>query len=376
MMILSVLLIINCSSSSTGEVENSISIGDYDPGSDEENCCGISRTNFISGIAPSGGGIYGVGLFRDDKLVQLGDTTFINEGPYQDVPLKFNVSYLDNLPPGNYFTKVFGLPPDVEMIDYEDRFISAEMGTFVAANYADSQCVNCCSHDTLRFRAYAIRDFTWTGGCKSAMADIETRYGKLCGDLDKNAMSCAWVGIQEALINSAPLVYFIQAGYMKRRDAIEGSTNTNVYLEIGPYYEDGRPIHLGFTDKPTEGSFHSYQISVNPSFGMILMRFDDEFHHQEDVSYWWTDKIMNYAVWQGEISGRETDMPGTLNDSCEFKNCRYIDSYGVYNNANFGIDVNDIIGVTTATGRQKEWGAWVDTGGTTLKIWDIFPLAE
>ena len=89
----------------------------------------------------------------------------------------------------------------------------------------------------------------------------------------------------------------------------------------------------------------------------------------------WIGKTIRYASWTGEIDGRETDMPGTLGNKCELKQCKYKKNDGYLPwNANFG-EASDIIGVTQQSGsRPDEWGIWVDTGGMTMKIWDVNPL--
>jgi hypothetical protein len=83
------------------------------------------------------------------------------------------------------------------------------------------------------------------------------------------------------------------------------------------------------------------------------------------------EKQNPFAMWQAEIEGRETDMPGTNADRCNFADCYYvIPGSSTRNPASFP---GGSFGVTPQTGnRPDEWGIVVSKDD--FQIWDKFPL--
>jgi hypothetical protein len=84
---------------------------------------------------------------------------------------------------------------------------------------------------------------------------------------------------------------------------------------------------------------------------------------------------MNYANWQGEIDGRETDMPGTYSDPCQFDNCMIkISGQGVTGASfvNSTTTATDTLGVSPSY-PQEQWGIDFVPNGNSMWIWDKYP---
>lgn len=87
----------------------------------------------------------------------------------------------------------------------------------------------------------------------------------------------------------------------------------------------------------------------------------------------WFGIPMNIATWQGEIAGKETDMPGTLNNPCEFNDCMV----GIYGQGVRGAAFDN--GLTTDTldvtpsYPQQQWRISYTHQSNSMWIWDIYP---
>ncbi len=353
-------------------------IDSIDPGT--AICCGVTHTMEISGMSPTGGQYYVLAVLRQDSIVAVGRPVFIPEGNYSGVELTATVTYLGKVEPGDAVLEVLAFADPEDILDVRQRSMAHTAGIISVANYADSICDICCTdtgHGGQRsYHAGYIHNEAFLIG---ASANIETKFGYLCGENTPtedsvDAVMGAWVGIQDAIrgtIDTTP--DFCQIGYHRRRAA--GTYQNVVYLEAKPvddqlgyfYWYDG----LGFPE-PVAGESYDYSVRVQRTQGHLYYDFNG---YQFNVSApHWQDKSVRYVAWKGEISAEESDMPGTLSDSCTFTNCQY----RLYTNplpmsANFGQPF-DIVDITSTGYGTYEWGVWVDTGGTTMRIWDVVPI--
>lgn len=83
----------------------------------------------------------------------------------------------------------------------------------------------------------------------------------------------------------------------------------------------------------------------------------------------WLNRTVQFAAWQGEINGRESDMPGSVSNPCTFENCVYWKrGEGEPTWASFSTDDN--IGFTQQKqSRAEEWG--VSYSADEFSIWDV-----
>jgi hypothetical protein len=220
-----------------------------------------------------------------------------------------------------------------------------------------------------------VRALKDVGNVVGAEANIKSRYGILCSDSSFSGMSVAWVGMQDDLTGIS--TYFSQAGYMMLRS--EGWIDTFVYAEVRPVDSAGHGLFFALWNHvpPEQNSFHNYEAFVDPRDGFICFRLDGAvfFSAWSEV---WIDKAVRYASWTGEIAGRETDMPGTADNKCEFNDCRFTYRDATTpTDANFG-EPGDLLLVTheNDSSLPDEWGIWADIGHNTIRIWDIFPFEE
>ena len=211
-------------------------------------------------------------------------------------------------------------------------------------------------------------------------AEIETFWGQLCPDDTKEAQTGAWVGFQNDL-PPAKRTNFVQMGYIKKRWA-DGTVDSSVYCEFVGRVNQWDLWFLYAIDAdfpgdsvppPGQGEFHHYQVEISSSGGGYLVFSYNGSSILNMPAPWWQGRTSRYASWRGEIDGRETDMPGTASDPCEFNDCEYKKDGFTYMSANFG-ESSDWIDVTPQLKDPDQWGIWHDPGGSTLKIWDEYPL--
>lgn len=275
------------------------------------------------------------------------------------------------------------VPIDVDVdgvtdIDYgvlSDQCCSATNLTKNSSNLPsiDVHCGDCCTKSIIRYKCYIVKTI---GDAIGARAKIETRIGKLCAEGHPNqktltAHSAAWVGIQQERKHkpggNPQLVDFAQFGYMRTRSG--DIYRTVLYVELrGISSTDLRGVHIETTDGvPTEGSSHKYEVKVNPTNGNISYLYDNEEFFTYGTTYW-IGKSVQYVSWQGEINGRETDMPGSNANPATFEDCYYTKANGSELGGNF--NTQDFIGVTPQDSGPAQWGISYTAGENKFNIWD------
>ncbi len=351
-------------------------------GSISEECCGVEYTSVISGTAPPGGRYYWQALVDHDTLVVHGEPVFVDGGPFVDVALVLSVSYLDQIPESDYRMMVFASESLSQVGDISVRDLATTGALTSVVSYTGPQCVDCCSKGLKRYRAMAAKQYTDLIG---ASAYIETRYGLLCADGTPTADTAAaqqgcWVGIQDWLDPAQGLSPFAQIGWMVQR---EGSvTDTFIYIEMtgAVPYANNVPIIIhqehtpggGSIPDPVDGTTHRYEVLANPATGSVGFIYDQTVLANLDGSVHWTGVTRVWANWQGEINGRETDMPGTVSNKCSFNDCQYTQVGGVTQAVNFL--TGDLIGATNRPNRPPDFGIAFVSGSSGFHIWDIYPL--
>ncbi len=375
-LLLSLIIKLGCTSPPVEDPSYSII---EDPGIISDDCCSAHYTTSISGNTPVGGRYYWSALLHKDTLVNYGNPIYLEEGEFSNIDIEIVVSYLDNIPYGEYKKYIYSSANEEDVGKVDLRDIASSQEFVVVADYTTVTCADCCTKNPniSRYKTWAIKDI---GNAIGASATIKTRYGKLCGvgfpvaDTIK-AQSNVFVTIQASINPKDITTNFIQMGYMHLREF--SSVDTFVYVEFlglvnGNEYVIYKIKGSSFPSigTPIPDSNYTYKVKFNPSSGSIFCYLDNNPVISQETS-WWIGKTMRYATWQGEIDGRETDMAGTINNKCEIIDCSYIkDDYVIYN-ASF--DMNDNIGVTPQTGnRPAEWG--ISYEFSNLKIWDVFPL--
>jgi hypothetical protein len=364
------LLLIGCGEPTSDEYQF-----DIDPGSIQDNCCGVSYRYTISGKCPPGGSCYWMALLYNDTLVQWSEPVFVNAGPFQNIELELNISYLDEIGEGPHFTRVYSTPYSDKVGTLKDQIMYQTGQTIAVVDYSDSTCSVCCTNQynggLRRYKAFAIKDLSNIVGAK---AGIKTRLGSLCGDDSSEAQSCAWVGIQNAL--EGYYTEFCQIGYMIKRWP-GAYVDTSIYVEVRPIDSTLNGLWTSYDDTSlAEGQQLKYKCMTDPTKGDVDFYLEDTLLIGLTLPIW-QNRTLRFAAWVGEIDGRESDMPGTKDNPCLFNDCRYILNGNPSWQGAFFDSASDIVGVTPQkSGRPNEWGVWVESGGNNVKIWDVNPLLE
>lgn len=355
-----------------------------DPGT--SICCGVTHTAEISGVSPTGGQYYVMAVLRQDSIVAVGRPVFIPEGDYSGVELSVTISYLSDLEPGDAVLEVLSFADQEDILSVRQRGIAYTAGIVSLANYADSVCEVCCTDVD---STIVVRVSKNVGTAVRASASIDTKYGMLCGqgtatEDSVDAQSNAWVGVQRDIDQTVGHTVFLQMGYMHRR--LRPVIDTFVYVEwLGTVGEDPSRDYFFFPvrgqmfadiDLPMQGSQHRYEVIIDSDQGNISFNYDQTNVLNQAAPYW-SGKSVPYVLWEGEIRGLETDMPGTSDSRCRFLDCEYrLQGESFSRSANFGESGDSILVTPLAPGLADQWGVWVDTGGNTLHIWDITPLGD
>ena len=356
-----------------------------DPGSIDSMCCGVANGTVISGVAPNNGLYYWVALMKSDSLITYGDSVYLDSGAFEDVSLTVPVSYLDGIPHGMYEQVVYASADPGDVGQVERSFIATSAGMTEVLDYTDEWCLDCCTNESngglSSYKAFAMKG---VDNVVAVKAYIETRYGRLCGagtvtEAFTKAQQNCFAGIMEHANPEGTRPIQAQVGWIHLRDSI-GRIDTAVYMEYTT--SAGRSVLLPWGPErglpvPEHGTTHEYE----------LIRMNDTFvaYHYDGLPFTyaiepnWADYVMTRVTWQGEIVGRETDMPGTANDPCNFSFCRYkLEGDMNYRSAAFNNSTStDTLDVTPQKGnRPDEWGIGYDTNTWDLWIWDVHPYSD
>jgi hypothetical protein len=239
-------------------------------------------------------------------------------------------------------------------------------------NFGENCSFCCCSNTSRRYWAAISKEAESVIGARS---NIETQYGTLCGESVSNsdsATSGAWIGINEELGNSSSAA-FIQCGYMRHRGIFSAGSTPDEMM-----YMEWRTVGMGenssyfapFTTEPIEGSTPHYELRVNLENDVIEFRVNgDSLYFVQLNPGDWNGTTGNWVIWSGEIRGWESDMPGTLSDSCSFTDCELERNDGQgFRNASFSKPPDNI-----GTSDPAEWGIHLWGGGNSFSFWDINP---
>jgi hypothetical protein len=154
-------------------------------------------------------------------------------------------------------------------------------------------------------------------------------------------------------------------------------SDTAIYFEWKP--DNDRPYTLYFnaasgTTPPDDYEVHKSSV-LRPDHYTVSFYVDDTLWQTQLLSYY-GGVSTPYVCWEGEIRGRETDMPGLLNDKCTFYNCGCaLTPDTIPHPVNFSNSwaSGDTIGVTRQLGkRPNEWGARSFLTSSFV-IWDVNP---
>jgi hypothetical protein len=282
-----------------------------------------------------------------------------------------------------YNMQVFVTENEEDVGNAKERLLVKTCGVVEIPSYMDSVCIDCCTNEKNgglnRYKAFAMIRI---GNVIAASASIETKYGRLCGAGTPVADTVAarqmcFAGLLEHGYPKRSLPVQAQCGWTHYRE--NGSEDKAVYVEITDglgnieihYFDERSAITV-----PAEGDFHDYEVT-RPYDTVIVAIYDE--------SYWvfperyWLGYTMELATWQGEISGRETDMPGTWNHPCHFDRCRYRAFGGEVKSGAFvnSSEAGDTLGVTPQSGnRPAEWGIGFNSGTGDFWIYDRIPFGE
>jgi hypothetical protein len=307
---------------------------------------------------------------QNEEIVSYGEPRFVPEGTYNSLELEMSVSYLDDVHPSMSRLVIYASENLEDVGEVSDRTIAAEVRMVPVEAYGDT-CLNCCTfpRDGTPFKASAIMIASDLEGVRAL---IDTKYGRLCGEgtalADSvSAHQACFVGMMETVAGYGNQV---QMGWINIRNYDIGRIDSGVYWEMT--FSSGASL-LFFGDsipKPAQGSYHNYEVR-RPSPDVIRFSYGGAIRAEYDVPGW-ANVTMQYPSWQGEIRGRETNMPGDSLDPCYFRSLA-IRQNGSWNPVYLSNDgITDELAVTRRPGIPAEWG--VDHAGNELWIWDNHPL--
>ena len=366
------LMIIGCSGDNKPK-NNEYGIFPEDPGSRDPNCCGVTYHEYISGKSPIGGRYYWMALLHSDTVINYGEGVYIPEGYYDSVNLQVSVSYLDQIPAGIYEKHIYASEMDDDVGNIKSRTTEEHLGVVNTVSYTDSMCYICCTNASNggldRYIACANKDI---GDAVGAGAWIETRYGDLCGDISIETHSFAWVGLRDNLPGErVTSTNYLQVGYGIKRFN-QYYTDTFIYMECNGLTNNRWKLWVLADIKPND-FMSSYFCKVDTSNGYLVFEYESDIVVDTILPYW-IKRTIKWASWEGEIGSRETDMPGTPSDHCDFLDCFYIKA-GSPDSILANFNTSDIIGVTPQQGnRSNEWGISYILNSSWLEIWDENPL--
>ncbi len=359
-------------------------------------CCGVTYFAEISGAAPVGGQFYWMALIQADTMVSYGLPQWIPEGAFTNVRLRLSTSYLDRIPAGQYRTAVFSAR-SIENVGVISKTITtAEAGIADIVAYADTLCYECCtgdgdtvitdSGDTIvglpRYKAFAMQ--LYGNDIDILSASIDTWYGRLCAEgtdsaATQDAQQGCFVGIMEHGNQQTSLPFQVQCGWIhiRNRKYLSGAETNAIYFEVtteqGKSSIDFYTIIQGYSS-PAHGSSQQYAV-YRVDDTILNGTYENAIFIPKRLSSW-QNVSAPYATWQGEINGRETDMPGTIQNPCRFRNCRFKtesdpSSYSVSFDNTLS---SDTLFVTPQTGnRPNEWGIGYTQYSDSFWIWDVYP---
>jgi hypothetical protein len=380
--------------------EKIVVVIDSDPGVEDTLCCAKEVVAEISGVAPAGGKYYWAALRYHDTLAIYGWPVHIPAGPFHDVRLGVTVSYLDHMPEGDYSVFVYASDSAKDVGTDHARAIASEAGATEVVSYVDSQCYDCCTGegDTVyyaggfdiglrRYTAFAFKHVT--NGIQ-AEARIETRYGRLCAEgssavtTELDAQQNCYVALLEHAREKSYQPRQIQCGWIQKRvkDTVLGvevvRNDTAVYVEW-TYVPDTSTLWVfgrwNGVSVPNNGEAHRYEVCRTYDT-IVAARYNYQLLWASTRADWagWD---MKWVAWEGEIAGRETDMPGTLNSPCHFWDCNYADSGDSYLSSAAFVNrlPDDTLDVTPQRGnRLSEWRIDYRYGTGDFWIWDVNPF--
>ncbi|MCM2271462.1 MAG: hypothetical protein NDJ18_02765 [candidate division Zixibacteria bacterium] len=185
----------------------------------------------------------------------------------------------------------------------------------------------------------------------------------------------AFVGIQNLDLPTQKPTAWVQAGYMEWR--IEGSTSSARFLYIEwKDAPDATPYILPLVDQyyvapPAEGTVNHYELVREAAANGWAFYYNSALTVRPYAPGWQASDG-SWATWETEILKRETDMPGTVNNPCEFTSCGYKLAGSGFTGAAF--NSNDVIGCSGIAGNPKQWDCSYSPGGNTWYVWDVSPL--
>lgn len=182
--------------------------------------------------------------------------------------------------------------------------------------YATDCVIYCCTDSTEHAGWYHVGCGGIVFDAITASAKIETRWGKLCGE-STNSSEYAHRGAHLNLSNSGRNI-FAQMGYLRYRYG--GEIDSAFYVEIqGNNYDRhyGSEFIVPIYGAPAEGREVTYRIEVDTTSGNWSYFIDGGLVDQFG-DFAWVNTFADELSVVGEIYGRESDIPGTTANPCEF----------------------------------------------------------
>lgn len=265
--------------------------------------------------------------------------------------------------------------------------MAEEVNMISLLDYADSSCQNCCTNHNngglWRYSAYAIKAVNQATAVK---AEIQTKWGRLCGEGTDVADTvpahqiCFAAMLEHGGVFGGPeRPRQAQVGWAHARvDTGSGYLVTlkGLWTEVSltPDY------HVGIVDPnhmPADWSYHDYRVELSEDT-LVIFYYDNYIVDTVRAPDWKHWSMMRVS-WQGEINGRETDMPGTFSNRCHFDDCQYkIAGDSWWYIAAFDSTADDqAIGFTRqAHSVLEEWGIYYYDSTDQMEIWDVNPWED
>ncbi len=374
-------LLYNACDSTTGVGGPTAEDGDTDT-NQNPYCPSETFTTKATGDAGSGKYLW-LGVMDQEGLVAQGDPVFVS-GSYAAVPVSIEVGSWNKLPDGEYVYRLFECNDTTEVGIVKLRSSAAEAGRAEFVGYAGvTEAPNCCSKTGY---VYHTKLECPVDSAVLVAAEIETRFGKLCGEdhsFTDSAQSGAWVTIH-GKPDGTLRPPFVQFGYMNYRFPLSNGTRTgkHYYVEILPrntnktWFEH---FDLSTDPVPLEGSVEEYAILARMDKPVFEFSLNDNFTYPFDLTnypnYWstsnyWVPGTGSFVMYAGEIRGIESDMPGTVGNPCSFSKCRslsYTDIWDEY--LQYDATIHNIVLVY-----NKKWMLDIQVGASDFSICDLDPL--
>ena len=246
--------------------------------------------------------------------------------------ISFTVPYFTEMPYfENPIVEVYRCGSKCEPGVTDDAHTSGSFQLPINVVNMDASCRNTCCTDSLLHEGYYYAGVggNTPSGTTELSGLIDTRYGKLCGEnYDSKAGAHA---VAHLSVSTASVDQWAQFGYGRFRNPGLSTVEAQYYYEVqGFTYQRyfGEQWVIPFPP-PVEGTPHDYRLTFDPPNSRWTFYLDGVVvGFLEDVD--WTNASGSQVVFEGEIYGRECDMPGTSANPCQLTGMSYINNGTTY----------------------------------------------